>query len=119
MPGRPARPCTHIGCTALSRDGTGRCTDHPKPAWGKKVDTPKRISGRKLQRLREALFREQPLCVACQAAGRTTPATQRDHITPLSETRQDEATNVGMQALCKPCHEAKTKAEQAARGGRG
>lgn len=117
MPGYPARPCTHIGCTALSRDGTGRCTDHPKEAWGKRADAPKRISGRKLQKLRKELFRHSPLCVVCQAAGRVTAATERDHIVPLSETRQDEATNDGMQALCKDCHEAKSIAERtAARG---
>lgn len=89
---------------------------HPREAWVKKADAPKRIAGRKLQGLRKALFRDQPLCVMCLAQGRTTEATERDHIEPLSQTRKDVPTNEGMQALCHPCHEAKSKAERA-RGG--
>jgi len=112
MPGRPASPCTHIGCKALSRDGTGRCPDLPREAWVKKADAPKRISGRKLQKLRADLFRQSPLCVVCQAEGRITAATERDHIVPLSQTQKDEASNVGMQALCHACHEAKSKRER-------
>ena len=38
------------------RDGTGRCPKHPKQLWAKKPDAPKRITGRKLQRLRAELF---------------------------------------------------------------
>lgn len=110
MPGRPARPCTKPGCQSLSRDGSGRCSDHPKEAWGKKPDAPKRITGRKLQEMREALFQEQPLCVLCNKAGRITPATERDHIIPLTEGGQDVDSNV--QGLCKDCHESKSKAER-------
>ncbi|MDM0024090.1 HNH endonuclease [Variovorax saccharolyticus] len=113
MPARPARPCTHIGCTALCRDGTGRCPDHPKEAWAKAATAPRRITGRKLQELRKALFRAHPLCVLCLEAGRTTAATERDHIRPLSETGKDLPTNEGMQALCHDCHEAKSRAERA------
>ena len=114
MPPSPARPCTHIGCRALSRDGTGRCPDHPREKWGKRADAPKRITGSKLQALRAALFRESPLCVVCMAAGRVTVATERDHIIPLSQTRMDVPNNNGVQALCHACHEVKSKAERLA-----
>lgn len=110
MPGRPARPCTQPGCHALSRDGTGRCPDHSREAWAKKPDAPKRITGRKLQEMRAALFREQPLCVLCKNAGRITPATERDHVIPLVEGGKDDDSNV--QGLCHDCHEAKSKAER-------
>lgn len=114
MPARPARPCTHPGCNALSRDGTGRCPDHPREQWGKKADAPRRITGQKLQALRAELFREHPLCVMCKAAGRITVATERDHIVPLSKSKVDEPNNDGVQALCHECHEAKSKAERVA-----
>ena len=109
MPGHPARTCTHVGCNALSRDGTGRCPAHPREQWAKKPEAPKRITGRRLQAMRAALFQEQPLCVLCKDAGRITPATERDHVVPLAEGGQDVDGNV--QALCHPCHEAKSKAE--------
>jgi 5-methylcytosine-specific restriction protein A len=112
MPSYPARQCSKAGCTALSRDGTGRCPDHPKEQWTKRADAPKRITGRKLQKLRKDLFAESPLCVMCEANGRITRATQRDHIEPLSKTRIDRPDNYGMQALCKECHDAKSKAER-------
>jgi 5-methylcytosine-specific restriction endonuclease McrA len=74
---------------------------------------PKRTTGRKLQAMRAQLFRANPLCVACEAQGRVTPATQRDHVIPLSEGGADDDSNT--QALCEACHEVKSKAE-AARG---
>ena len=49
----------------------------------------------------------------CEAQGRVTLATQRDHIIPLAEGGADDVSN--SQGLCKTCHEIKSKAE-AARG---
>ena len=113
MPISAPRPCNAPGCAKLVRDGSGRCEAHQKPAWSKRVDAPKRTTGRKLQAMRERLFRASPLCVACEAQGRVTAATQRDHIIPMSEGGADDDDNV--QALCKGCHDVKSKAE-AARG---
>ncbi|RYF02411.1 MAG: HNH endonuclease [Comamonadaceae bacterium] len=110
MPVSAPRPCSHPGCTTLSRDGTGRCTKHPKPAWQKKPTAAKRITGRKLQRLRAELFTRDPLCAECKRFGRATRATQRDHIVSLEEGGQDVEENT--QGLCYDCHEAKSKAER-------
>ena len=44
---------------------------------------------------------------------RLTVATQVDHVIPQAEGGTDEESN--LQAICEPCHQAKTKAE-AARG---
>lgn len=115
MPVAAPRPCTHPGCGALVRDGSGRCAKHPKPAWAVKKPTPtKRITGRRLQRMRAELFATDPLCAECQRQGRVTVATQRDHITPLCDGGADDAGNV--QGLCEPCHATKSQAE--ARRGR-
>lgn len=111
MPAAAPRPCSHPGCSVLVRDGSGRCAKHPKAAWAKKPDATKRITGRKLQRMRAELFTRSPLCVECERNGRVTLATQRDHITPLAEGGEDTDDNT--QALCFDCHEAKSKAESA------
>ena len=92
------------------RDGTGRCSKHPKPNWSKKPDAPKRVTGRKLQQLREQLFRRDPLCAECKRHGRVTLARQRDHIKPLTEGGTDTEDNV--QGLCVECHDAKSLQER-------
>ena len=113
MPKAAPRPCTHPGCGVLVKDGTGRCARHPKLVWEKAVPV-KRISGRKLQRLRAELFDRAPLCVECSKHGRVTIATQRDHIVPLEEWvgpgSADQLSNI--QGLCVECHEIKSKAER-------
>ena len=113
MPTAAPRPCSHPGCGALVRDGSGRCAKHPKPAWAKPATATKRITGRRLQAMRAELFTREPLCAVCQRLGRVTLATQRDHIKALAEGGADDASNV--QGLCTTCHDAKTK-EEAARG---
>ena len=42
-----------------------------------------RIRGRRLQRIRAQVLRDNPLCVMCKAKGRVTLATQVDHIKAL------------------------------------
>lgn len=111
MPVAAPRPCTYPGCGALVRDGSGRCTRHPKPSWAKKPTASKRTRGRALQRLRAELFERQPLCADCRRNGRVTLATERDHIVPLEEGGEDVESNV--QGLCASCHDAKSKAERA------
>lgn len=111
MPSAAPRPCTHPGCGVLVRDGTGRCPKHPKPAWVKKATAAKRITGRKLQRMRAELFEREPLCRPCRHAGRVTLATMRDHILALEEGGTDTDDNV--QPICHACHAAKSDAERA------
>ena len=68
--------------------------------------------------MREQLFREQPLCAECLRHGRTTVATERDHIRPMCEGGTDDPSNV--QGLCAACHAVKSRAEsvRARHGGR-
>lgn len=113
MPSSPPKPCTV--CGTLVRDGSSRCDKH-RQSWVK-VKPTKRITGRRLQAMRAALFTRDPLCAECRRNGRTTLATQRDHIKPLAEGGADDHTNE--QGLCDDCHEAKSLAEalRARRGG--
>lgn len=110
MPVAAPRPCSHPGCGVLVRDGSGRCPKHPKPAWAKKATAAKRVTGRRLQRLRAELFLRAPLCVECERRGLVTLAVERDHIVPLEEGGRDDESNV--QGLCAECHGAKSKAER-------
>lgn len=105
MPMSPPKPCTV--CGTLVRDGGSRCDKH-RQSWVKARPT-KRITGRRLQAMREALFTSDPLCAECRRNGRTTLATQRDHIKPLAEGGADDHTNE--QGLCDECHEAKSLSE--------
>jgi len=59
------------------------------------------------------LTRDNHLCQACLRNGRPTPATHVDHITPKAKGGTDEHTN--LQALCEPCHTAKTTIENGGR----
>lgn len=68
------------------------------------------MTGRPLQRAREALFAADPLCVECKRHGLVTLATQRDHIKPLEEGGVDSVENT--QGLCNYCHDEKSKAER-------
>lgn len=109
MPIAAPKPCSHPGCGVLVRDGTGRCPKHPRPVWDKRQGAPKRVTGRRLQAQRAALFARQPLCVECERRGMVVLATQRDHIVPLAEGGTDDEDNV--QGLCRPCHQSKSLAE--------
>jgi len=101
------RYCLERGCTAKVQ--SGRCTAHGGVAGGWKGVSPRRIRGRALQTLRADLFRREPLCRVCQANGRDTIATIRDHIVPLTEGGTEDATNI--QPLCQRCSDRKTATE--------
>lgn len=109
MPQAAPRPCSQTGCNVLVRDGTGRCADHKRQAWAKKPNATKRITGRRLQSMRSALFKRNPLCIECEKHHVVRLATQRDHIIPLTEGGKDDDSNT--QGLCEECHEAKSLAE--------
>ncbi|MRW86791.1 HNH endonuclease [Pseudoduganella sp. FT26W] len=109
MPVSAPRPCSFPTCSVLVRDGSGRCAKHPRDQWKKTTPT-KRITGRRLQAMRVALFSRHPLCAECLRQGRATPATQRDHVIPLAEGGLDDETNE--QALCQDCHDEKSERER-------
>jgi 5-methylcytosine-specific restriction enzyme A len=58
-------------------------------------------------------LKHQPVCVMCLACGRTSAASQVDHVIPLIDGGRDDESNY--QSLCEPCHIAKTAEEAAAR----
>ena len=55
------------------------------------------------------LNRDAYLCQHCLADGRPTTATDVDHIKPKAKGGTDDDDN--LQSLCRPCHDAKTAAD--------
>ncbi|MBC7238294.1 MAG: HNH endonuclease [Chloroflexi bacterium] len=60
--------------------------------------------------------RDDWLCQQCQRKGCITPATEVDHITPKAKGGAEDSGN--LEAICGPCHKAKTEAEAAEAQGR-
>lgn len=67
-----------------------------------------RLRGRKLQQAREELLKRSPCCAKCHRA-LSLSSMERDHIVNLADGGTDDDSNV--QALCIPCHQAKTQSE--------
>jgi len=71
----------------------------PRPEWKRRWES-----------LRASILqRDQFLCRACFDAGRYTEATEVDHIVPRHKGGTNDRAN--LRAICKDCHEAKSKRE--------
>lgn len=67
------------------------------------------------QARKRILTRDRHLCQVCLAGGRVAPANEVDHVKPKSQGGTDDDAN--LQAICTPCHKAKTAREGHARKG--
>lgn len=86
----------------------------PPKKWARSPFKPdKRKRGRAGQRERAQILAEEPYCRKCLEADppRYVAPDVVDHIIPLSWGGTDQRSN--KQALCDPCHDAKSKAERA------
>ena len=107
MPYKPAKPCAHPGCAALTDQRL--CSAHAKqearryerqqrdPATAKRY-------GAGWQRARAAYLSAHPLCEMCLAVGKHAPAVLVHHRVPLAEGGGNDAGN--LQSLCQRCHSA-------------
>lgn len=64
------------------------------------------------RRVRAAVLAGEPLCRICAEAGRTTAATEVDHLRPF-HGRADplRLAPENLRPLCVPCHRARTGAQ--------
>ena len=69
-----------------------------------------RKRGRPGMRERAAVLAEEPYCRHCLRDGRHVASDVVDHIIPIAWCGIDERWN--KQALCKPCHDAKSLRER-------
>lgn len=65
---------------------------------------------RRWRKIRYNFLARYPFCVGCNAQGKTTPATEVDHIRPLAEGGTHDETN--LQPFCKSCHSRKTNEDR-------
>ena len=97
-----------------------RATARHKPA--KRQDRREHASKRGYDRkweLYSLRYRKQnPLCVRCLKAGRTTPAECVDHVQPVVDGQNDPLfwDPVNHQGLCWACHTVKTQTEDKGHG---
>lgn len=68
-----------------------------------------RMRGRKWMERRAAWLRLHPLCLDCEALGRTAVADEVDHVTPLWKGGADDESNFA--SRCAEHHAAKTATE--------
>ena len=117
MPRRPPAPCPAPGCPALVAGGGG-CERHRYRRLPRAERPQARFySTAAWRRLRQHVLAAHPLCGDCATAGRTTAATEVDHVVPISRggAALDEAN---CRSLCKRCHSRRTAAS-GLRWGRG
>ena len=77
-------------------------------------DVRRERSTSRYRRARRAFLARNPYCHACRAKGVVMPSAEVDHIVPLVNGGPFwDQTN--WQALCAPCHDDKTAAENTAR----
>lgn len=113
-PTTPGTPCPHAGCPEITPPGE-HCDEHRSEQW-RRDDRPsasERGYDRAWEKVRRAHLRMEPLCRNCEERGRVEPASEVDHIVPLSEggARLDHDN---LQSLCRPCHNRKTARERTA-----
>lgn len=110
MPKAAPKPCA--SCGVLVHDGSARCEAHKPLQWLARPEV-KRVTGRRLQAMRQELFAREPFCRECAKLGRRVLAKIRDHIKPLAEGGTDADSNI--QPLCRSCSDIKT-AQESQRG---
>lgn len=112
MPSLTAKVCAHPGCAQVVHQKY--CTAHAKAE--RKHRTRAWSSGTARQRgytwqwekYRASYLARHPLCVQCLRVERTEVATVVDHIVPHKGDRTLFWDIDNHQALCRPCHDAKT-----------
>ena len=111
MPTKPKVPCKHPGCAALVPAGTKYCDTH-KPLHPEEVrSAANRGYDSQWQKARKRYLLAHPLCIRCMEQGRYVKATVIDHIEPHRGDPILFWDEENWQALCKHCHDRKTRME--------
>lgn len=118
MAHRPLKPCAQPGCPMLTRERL--CPQHTIVARSLRIDRRPSAARRgydsEWRAIRLQVLAEEPICRDCDR-----PSAEVDHIIPLRSGGTHARSN--LQALCIPCHRAKTaqsrtaNAKAATRGG--
>ena len=114
MPTQPRPQCSIYRCKQPTRPGSSMCIDHaPPPTVNRaKRETDREYKTAVWQTIRAGQLSSQPLCQACQLAGRVTLGVHVDHVIPWKTIGPVGFTNNRFQTLCAGCHSQKTGLEQ-------
>lgn len=105
MPSRASHPCRSPHCIAMVT--TPYCPDHTRqPQPTDRGSSTAQGYGAAWRRIRAYYLAHEPLCRVCHDAGRTTLATDVDHIIPRTSGGSDGDAN--LQSLCHAHHSQKT-----------
>lgn len=116
MPTRARRPCRAPGCTAdAKKSGVAFCAEHAPKRYDPRTTSAQRGYGARWQKLRQAILARDPLCVECKREGKTTPATDVDHVLSKAAGGTDALDN--LQSLCRVHHNRKTANERRTQAG--
>ena len=123
MPAGPRHPCPVPGCPQLLEAGVSRCPDHRRQRErAREVERPERdrfYDSRWWRAFRRVFLARHALCeMDCAKEGRLTPATDVDHVKPISTEegwalRLDESN---CRAGCHACHSRRTARDQSGWG---
>jgi 5-methylcytosine-specific restriction endonuclease McrA len=105
VPKHPASPCRLRRCPSLTEHASGFCAIH-RAEYDKRRGSPEsRGYDRAWRKLSKQVIKEEPLCRRC----RLKNSVMTDHILPKRLGGTDARSN--LQALCKDCHDEKTRQE--------
>ncbi|RTY53652.1 HNH endonuclease [Pantoea sp. YU22] len=114
MPPRIPKACRYRGCRHTTTHSSGSCEEHRGEGWKqhtKGQSAAQRGYGTDWNKLRPIILkRDKGLCQACLRDGIVRSAKTVDHIVPKAHGGSDLPSN--LQALCWPCHKAKTARER-------
>jgi 5-methylcytosine-specific restriction protein A len=72
------------------------------------LSTTARGYGADWQRFRRMILRQHPLCVDCEAQGRTTRAEELHHLVKIKIDQARRLDRDNVLPLCRPCHDKRT-----------
>lgn len=114
MPWAAPTPCRQPGCGRLVSGGRF-CPDHKRQRQQQqdrdRGTAAQRGYGSKWQKASKAFLAAHPLCIDCEAEGRTEPATVVDHDPPHKGDRVKFWDSSTWRPRCKPHHDRKTATE--------
>jgi len=122
MPRAAPSACQVPMCVELCTQGAV-CATHRQEAAAeyRLTETTDRVAlnkfyqGRVWRALSQSFRRRHPVCLHCMRKGRTTPCDMVDHIVPVRVEWGLRHDPQNLQALCHPCHNAKTRQDRGRR----
>lgn len=107
MPFQPKKPCSHQGCSNLTKDRYCEEHKHLSNQYDKhRKSASKRGYDHRWRKARKVFLMNNPACVKC---GRLADVV--DHIVPHKGDKQLFWNQSNWQPMCTSCHSAKTVRE--------